>query len=395
MLAIMKGVKSMRILHINCNYLGTTLHQCMVEHLEKLGVDNTIYVPTYDSSMAVIKPNSNVYVSECFNKWDRLWFDYKQNKIIEDIQSKIDIGDFDCIHAYTLFTDGNCAHILSKKYNIPYVVAVRSTDVNIFFKYMIYLRYRGISIMKDASRVFFLSESYKTKVMDFYVKKDLQEFILNKTEVIPNGIDDFWLNNFLGQKERNPYDKKIKLIYAGRIDKNKNITTTQKAVDLLRLEGYNASLTVIGKIGDKRVYKKISKHKYTKVLSAMTKENLINEYRQHDVLVMPSLTESFGLVYAEAISQGLPVIYTKGQGFDGQFLDGIVGYSVNSSDFIRIASSVIKIIQKYNKFSQNCWRSFHKFNWENICKEYKKIYEDVINRKSYMVFAVLNLLIDN
>lgn len=40
---------------------------------------------------------------------------------------------------------------------------------------------------------------------------------------------------------------------------------------------------------------------------------------------MPSHKETFGLVYAEAMSQGLPIIYTKNQGFDGQFPDGYVG----------------------------------------------------------------------
>ena len=44
---------------------------------------------------------------------------------------------------------------------------------------------------------------------------------------------------------------------------------------------------------------------------------------------MTSLGESFGLTYAEAMSQGVPVIYSKGQGFDGQFKEGVVGYHVD------------------------------------------------------------------
>lgn len=32
---------------------------------------------------------------------------------------------------------------------------------------------------------------------------------------------------------------------------------------------------------------------------------------------MPSFKETFGLVYAEALSRFIEVIYTKGQGFDG------------------------------------------------------------------------------
>ena len=58
----------MRILHINCNYIGTNLHQLMIEKLDKMGIENEVFVPTYDKSISVIKPNKNVYVSECFSK---------------------------------------------------------------------------------------------------------------------------------------------------------------------------------------------------------------------------------------------------------------------------------------------------------------------------------------
>ena len=125
----------MRILHINCNYIGTTLHQLMIENLDGLGYVNKVFVPTYNKELSVITPNSNVCVSECFKKWDRLFFDYKQIKIVHGLENSIDTKDFDIVHAYTLFTDGNCARIISKKNNIPYVVAVRNTDVNSFFRF--------------------------------------------------------------------------------------------------------------------------------------------------------------------------------------------------------------------------------------------------------------------
>lgn len=360
----------MRILHINCNYLGTTLHQCMIEHLDKLGVDNTIYVPTYNANNAVIKPNANVCVSQCFNKWDRVCFDYKQHKIIKDIQNKIDVSKYDCIHAYTLFTDGNCARTLSNIYKIPYVVAVRNTDINVFFKYMLYLRSRGNKILKDASRVFFLSESYKNQLLDHYVKKELRDMVLRKISVIPNGIDDFWFNNLYFQKKpRKSSDKRINLIYAGRIDKNKNITTTQKAVDVLRAKGYDTMLTVIGKVNDNGVYKEIMSHRYTTILPAMPKEKLIEEYRKHDVFVMPSITESFGLVYAEAITQGIPVIYTKGQGFDGQFEEGKVGLRVDPYSSVEIANKIL-IAKDINVNNAD----MSKFLWQKISKRYLNIY---------------------
>lgn len=46
----------------------------------------------------------------------------------------------------------------------------------------------------------------------------------------------------------------------------------------------------------------------------MDKTKIIDVYRDSDIFVMPSKFETFGLVYVEALTQGLHLIYTKGQG---------------------------------------------------------------------------------
>ena len=365
----------MRILHINCNYIGTTLHQLMIENLDRLGYENKVFVPTYDKNLAVICPNSNVCVCECFRKWDRLLFDYKQKKIFRSLQANFEVASFDCIHAYTLFTDGNCARKLSQKYRIPYVVAVRNTDVNDFFRLMPHLRGRGVQIMRDASAVFFLSEAYRKQVFDRYIPAEHQREIAQKTHIIPNGIDEFWFaNEPAGGKQ---LGQQIKLIYAGRIDKNKNIPTTQKAMQILRQKGYDVTLTVVGKVADKKEYASVKQDVHTICIPAQPKEKLITLYREHDIFVMPSFTESFGLVYAEAMSQGLPVVYSAGQGFDGQFGEGIVGYHANPRSAEAVANAVQKVSDNYQRLSANALVSASKFKWDEIALKYDRIYQSL------------------
>lgn len=366
----------MKVLHINCNYLGTTLHQKMIDTLSNYDIEGQVFVPTYDAKTTKIEPKDYVTVSECFKKWDRLLFDYKQSKIFKSVNSCYDFNTFDVIHAYTLFTDGNCAMKLSKQYNIPYVVAVRNTDVNSFFKKMVHLRSRGIKIMLNAKKIFFLSKAYMDEVFDKYVPLKFKNCLLDKSYIIPNGIDEFWLKN-KQLSVRDFSDKKINLIYAGRVDKNKNIPTTLKAVELLNGKGYKAQLTVVGDIADNNEFEKIQNSKYVIYISAKPKEKLTNIYRQNDIFVMPSFTETFGLVYAEAMSQGLPIIYSKGQGFDGQFEDGLVGYSVNSSSAKEIADAVEKIISNYKIISENCTQKCEKFDWEIIAQKYIDIYSTI------------------
>lgn len=370
----------MRILHINCNYIGTTLHQLMIEELDRLGLENEVFVPTYDRNLAVIKPNKNVYISECFNKSDRLIFDYKQSKIIASIEKEYDVESFDLIHAYTLFTDGNVARVLSEKYGIPFVVAVRNTDVNDFFKKMIHLRKRGLRTIQKADAVFFLSEQYLNQVFEKYIPADEHDSILAKASIVPNGIDNFWFDNYPSE-ERIMNPSHVELLYAGRIDKNKNVPTTQNAMSILHSMGYEVSLTVVGKVQDEKEFDIIKSNSKTKCLPPTDKETLIDIYRNADIFVMPSFTESFGLVYAEAMSQGLPVIYSKGQGFDGQFKNGEVGFSVDSNSPESVAYGIKRIIDNYSAISGNCVDKSRKFDWKEICKVYYRKYEEILNKQ--------------
>ena len=367
----------MRVLHINSNYITTALHQTMIEHLNAYDIDNKVFVPTWDKSKAIVDCKDYVTISECFKKWNRFLFNYKQNKIIEAAQENYQRNDFDLIHAYTLFTDGNVALELSKKWGVPYVVAIRNTDLNVFFKYRKNLSKKGLQILLNASKVFFLSESYKNTLFSKYIPKKYRGSIEDKAIVVPNGIDDFWLKNE-PKLEKSIDLNAIRLIFVGRIDSNKNIIAIQDAMSLLRQEGINSSLTVVGKIFDPKVFDRLLSDSYTSYISPQIKEKLIHIYRSNDIFVMPSLFESFGLVYAEAMSQGLPVIYTKGQGFDGQFEEGIIGYHVNPRDTEDIASAIKRVIYNYDTIQRNTTNLAKRFDWDGIAFEYTNIYNQIL-----------------
>ena len=101
---------------------------------------------------------------------------------------------------------------------------------------------------------------------------------------------------------------------------------------------------------------------------------LLERYREADVFVMPSFFETFGLVYLEAMSQGLPLIYSKDQGFDGFYTDGRIGYAVNPSDTDGIADKINIIFENYEAISMNCIEEVHGFSWDAIASAYMGIY---------------------
>ena len=64
---------------------------------------------------------------------------------------------------------------LKEKYGIPYIVAVRNTDVNIFFKQMIHLRKLGVQILKKQKKLFFYRNLIEMKLLENYVPENLRE----------------------------------------------------------------------------------------------------------------------------------------------------------------------------------------------------------------------------
>ena len=373
----------MRILHINVNYIVSALHQTMIEHLNRQGVENSVFVPTYDPSISIVDCREYVFLSKCFKKWDRLFFYGKQRKIISSALHTYDISRFDLIHAYTLFTDGNAAMELSKQYGIPYVVAIRNQDVNAFFKWKPQLRPLGIRIMRNADAVFFLSPVYRKTVIEQVVPKEYREEILAKSHIIPNGIDDFWHENVYHRNVDEAVErfgrKELRCIYVGGIDANKNTELTLKGLALLCKQGWDCSLTAIGKTVERRAYEQMCRYPAFHYVEPKKREELIHYYRQADIFVMPSHTETFGLVYAEAMSQGLPVLYTRGQGFDGQFPEGEVGYSVDDKNPAEVAEKIRCVIRDYAALSRCAVQGSNRFCWDELCAKYISIYQAILS----------------
>ena len=293
----------MNILHINCNYMTTSLHQKMVENLDNY-TDNTVFCPVSKNCIPVIKPNNNVVSVECFKPIDRLFYFKKQNQIFKSIEKNIEVSKYDLIHAYTLMTDGNCAMKLSQKYGKPYVVAVRDTDINYFFKLKPYLIPLGIRIMEKAERIFFLSKSYKNQMLYKFVPKTKREFLKTKMVVIPNGIDDFWLDYSYKKRDTQKTvnrikNKQLNIVCVGQIIKRKNIPLIQVALNQLKREGWKVHLDVIGKKVDRSEYQKIIVDSDTTYYDPVTKEKLLEFYRNNDIFILVSHTETFGRAISE------------------------------------------------------------------------------------------------
>lgn len=373
----------MEILHINSNYLTSRLHENLIDRTESSVLHNTIFMPIKEETKDAFlyKSKHEVYSPVTFKDIDKFIFTYKQRKIYDKLLETVNPEKFDLVQAHTLFTDGNIAYELYKKYNIPYIVTVRGyTDIDSFFKIRFNLRSRGRQILEHASKVIFLSESNRQELLNGYIHDaTLKSNIMNKSIILPNGIDDFWFENEYKPKTVQKTEP-LNIIYVGKTMKLKNLLGTVKALNTLKnKKGIESKYTFIGATLEEAYAKDLKKEinvEYADI-PAIPREELIKYYRNNDIFVMPSFSETFGLVYPEAMSQGLPVIYTKNQGFDGQFEEGSVGYSVDSSNPQDIAEKILMVVENYETLSVNSLEGYKKFDWDHLSQLYIDIYKDI------------------
>ena len=223
------------ILHISNDYTGSKVYKNLVRELDYLGVRQIIYTPFREQSkvgshQVDLTVDSSEIIYAAILNWhiDRFFYPYKIFKILKDVQSKIDLKKIKCIHAHTWYSDGGVAYFLSKKYNIPFVVTIRNTDINLFQEKLVYLRPLGKKILRHAKQVILISASYKERVLCQSSLRSMKSQLIDKLRVIPNGVDSFWLANSSPKKKR-AIDATYNFLYVGKFTAGKQVPALQQA----------------------------------------------------------------------------------------------------------------------------------------------------------------------
>lgn len=375
--------KKNSLLHICSYYIGNKLYKSLFQTLEK-DFNQLVYIPIKDPKLIdvnIFSSNGTVFFYDPFLK---PYHKYLYGLKIKSQASRIEINfsekiaDVKLIHAHTLFSDGGSAYILSKKYGIPYIVSIRNTDLNSFYKYAIHYRSLAHKILLNARKVVFISHAYRKLFFDI-LPKEIVRKIKRKCIVIPNGISEEFLKNLVLERDI----KFIDLITTASLDKNKNISVLIKAVSRLKNEGKNVNLKIAGD-GPLRQDLEALVHKKklnnnVEFLGQVDVSTLKAHLDSSNIFILVSFKETFGISYIEAMARGLPIVYTRNQGVDGYFSQGEVGYSVNPNDVDAICTAIEKIIDNYKIISSKCNKLAQGFSWDSISNNYVDLYFNTID----------------
>jgi glycosyltransferase involved in cell wall biosynthesis len=170
-------------------------------------------------------------------------------------------------------------------------------------------------------------------------------------------------------------------LYVGVFDNNKDVVNLISAFKKALIIKPDLELTLVGGGGNQEneVIRETLESKAIHYLGViLDKDELKKVYRSNDLFIMTSHSETFGLVYLEALSQGLPIIYSRGIGIDGTFPNMSIGESCDSHSEDEICEAIIKVASNYRNYDLLSVKQMMMFSWNNVALQYKKNFEECV-----------------
>lgn len=156
----------------------------------------------------------------------------------------------------------------------------------------------------------------------------------------------------------------LRVLYVGSLGQRKGLSYALEAVELL---GHQVTLTLIGRPTAPDCLALEAALRSHRHIASLPHPQILEEMRQHDVLLFPTLFDGFGLVITEALSQGLPVIATAHSGAPECIRDGMEGYIVPIRNSTAIAERLQQLAEDRDQLATMrlaCLRRAAELRWE-------------------------------
>lgn len=169
----------------------------------------------------------------------------------------------------------------------------------------------------------------------------------------------------------------LRLVYVGQIQQKKGVKYLLEAIDSLLIEGLDIELNLIGNIyGDPSKYKKYKSFNH---IGYLDKDELSRFLKSSDILILPSLFDSFGLVVLEAMSMGVMPIVSENTGAADCVTED-VGYVVPIRDSKSIAAIVKDLYTNRDKLNHKRKNAIFKakdFTWDKYCDKFNNLMSNI------------------
>ena len=297
--------------------------------------------------------------------------------------------NLEIIHVHSPFLLGRLGAFAARQYNLPLIFTFHTM-------YEQYVHYLPVARQTTKQLVQTIVKDFCNRCSLVVAPSRLVEGHLGETGVtarvvvIPTGIDlkefkrpdPFWLqDNFkLSAAEK-------VLLFVGRLGREKNITFLLDA--FYRLQGENPSLrlVIVGGGPMEEELRRLCLHLGIdgKVIftGVLPREGVVNCYASADLFVFPSVTETQGLVIAEAKAAGLPVVAISACGAAEMVRDGEDGLLAQHSldSFTGSVNMLLQDRALYERMQRNALLNAKELSSGYSAEKMLKLYAELLESK--------------
>ena len=268
----------------------------------------------------------------------------------------------------------------AKGINLPIITTLHGTDITLLGKDKSFKTVIEYAI-NNSDIVTAVSENLKTETLEsLNIDKEIQ--------VIPNFIDlslyKYENDNKLRRSFAKDHEKIV--IHISNFRKVKRVQDVIKVFDKIK-ERIPSKLLLVGDGPERLKMEQLSRNlKLCNDVRFVGKLKVIEKVLSvSDLFLLPSDTESFGLVALEAMASRVPVISSNTGGLPEVNKDGKTGYLLEVNDIENMAKKSISLLindQKLAQFKESAYKQAMHFDLPKILPKYEKIYEELTLKRS-------------
>ena len=261
---------------------------------------------------------------------------------------------------------------------VPIVTTLHGTDITLVGSHPFYKPAVTFSINKSDA-VTAVSQNLKDDTMRLFdIKNDIN--------VVPNFIDlDKYKNDFIDcQREMMATDEEKIITHISNFRKVKRIEDIIHVFFRIQKE-IPAKLMMVGEGPEKEPAEQlcIDLGIEDKVAFFGNSNEIDRILCFSDLFLLPSVTESFGLVALEAMASGVPVISSNTGGLPEVNIHGVSGFLSNVGDVEDMTKNALHILGDdhiLETFKRNAKKEALKFDIHSIVPQYEAIYEETLSK---------------
>lgn len=292
-------------------------------------------------------------------------------KMIKEIHKTF---KFDVIHAHTAIPVGFSAMLLSNKYKCPFVVTIHGQDFQYTINKNDKCRKNVYRVLEKANSVITVSTKLKNVIKEDKIRE--------KIVVINNGINPEEYTDIDSTKSEKDYV----ILSVSSLIKTKGIDLNIKAMSILAKKYPNIKYYIAGDGEEEKNLKKLvndlSLSENVVFLGRLPHAEAIKFMAKCNIFSLPSWQEGFGIVYIEAMNNGVPVIGVKGQGIEDVIRDKENGFLVEPhsvEDLVRTIEDILNNKEKATEVGEEGRKSvLSEYTWRRNAQKTIDIYNSII-----------------